>query len=210
MGNRFEELEAKYPDTVVLQMQGTFYRAYNRSAYVISELTGYKLRAIKEDVCTCGFPAVCEKKVAQACSDAAVSYVMYRGEEISDVHSFENSRFQEVLQKGMQKIPVPAKSKDASSDKSAQEKNTEVDIGKTFQAPRKGASGDQDIRILEGCGISQLAALEDLKASAAAEILENGMRITAISLLESRRESNLYMIRGLAICEKRDSSLDGE
>ena len=41
---KYEILQEQYPDTLVLELQGNFYKAYDSSACVLSGLMEYKLK----------------------------------------------------------------------------------------------------------------------------------------------------------------------
>ena len=41
---KYEILQEQYPDTLVLELQGNFYKAYDSSAWVLSGLMEYKLK----------------------------------------------------------------------------------------------------------------------------------------------------------------------
>ena len=42
--NRFELLAEEYPETLILQLRGSFYNAFNDGAMVLSDLMDYQLK----------------------------------------------------------------------------------------------------------------------------------------------------------------------
>ena len=65
---KYEILQEQYPDTLVLELQGNFYKAYDSSAWVLSGLMEYKLKETKAGY-KCGFPVVAYDKVKAVCEN---------------------------------------------------------------------------------------------------------------------------------------------
>ena len=78
---KYEILQEQYPDTLVLELQGNFYKAYDSSAWVLSGLMEYKLKETKAGY-KCGFPVVAYDKVKAVCENNRINYVFYDGERL--------------------------------------------------------------------------------------------------------------------------------
>lgn len=174
---KYEILQEQYPDTLVLELQGNFYKAYDSSAWVLSGLMEYKLKETKAGY-KCGFPVVAYDKVKAACENNRINYVFYDGERLSDQDVFLDNQFDEYrrLYKPVQKVqPSPV----------------EVTAKKETQA----------LLLVEGCGMNVSDALVDLKHNVEKQVLEKGFRIISLSVFEKEVNSKVVFMQGLAVYE---------
>lgn len=175
---KFENLKEQYPDMLVLQLQGNFYKAFNDSAYVLSGMMDYKLNPTKSGY-KCGFPTVAYDKVKEACELQRISYVVYDGETLVDQYSFSDNQFQSYCKMyGQENVQV--------------EKTIKKEI---VQEKR------QALILVEGCGVNMTDALSSLKDGIEKEILTKGFRIVSLSVLEKNGNNKLVLVQGLAVYE---------
>ncbi len=174
---KYEILQEQYPDTLVLELQGNFYKAYDSSAWVLSGLMEYKLKETKAGY-KCGFPVVAYDKVKAVCENNRINYVFYDGEKLSDQDVFPDNQFDEYrrLYKPVQKV---------------QSSPVEVTAKKERQA----------LLLIEGCGMNVSDALVDLKHNVEKQVLEKGFRIISLSVFEKEVNSKVVFMQGLAVYE---------
>lgn len=174
---KFEILQEKHPDMMVLQMQGNFYKAFNDSAYVLSGLMDYKLRTTKSGY-KCGFPVIAYDKVKAACEEQKISYVVYEGDKLVDQGNFLENRFQEYcLMYGP----------DDETDETVKKNNT--------------IKSGQALILVEGFGMNVTEAFGNLKENIEKEILSKGFRIVSLSVIEKDANSKVVFIQGIAVYE---------
>lgn len=175
---KFEFLKEKHPNTLVLQMQGNFYKAFNESAFVLSGLMNYKLKKTKSGY-KCGFPVVAYEKVKAMCEEQKISYVFYDGNVLVSQCDFSNEHFQEYCVMYGQ----------------------EIQEEKIIKAEKK-PENCQALILVEGCGINVSEALGNLKDNIIKEILSKGFRIVSLSLLEKDVNSEkIVFIQGIIVYE---------
>ena len=52
-----------HPDYVMMYKSGGFYKVFGKDAYILSNLCGYQINTLSENVTTCGFPSSAINKV---------------------------------------------------------------------------------------------------------------------------------------------------
>lgn len=171
---KFELLQERHPDVLVLEMQGNFYKAFNDSAFVLSGLMEYKLKETKTGY-KCGFPVVAYEKVNAACESHRINYVVYEGEKVVDQNSFEDNQFCNYC-----KMYEPDPENVCSLE----------------QVPEK----KQALLIVDGCGMNASDAIVDLKNNVEREILGKGFRVISLSVF-SREVNKVVIMQGLAVYE---------
>lgn len=175
---KFESLKEQYPNMLVLQLQGNFYKAFNDSAYVLSGLMDYKLKPTRSGY-KCGFPVVAYDKVKEACESQRISYVVYDGNALVDQNSFSDNQFQSYCKMyGRENIQA------------------EKTVKKEIMQEKK-----QALILVEGCGVNMPDALNSLKDNIEKEIISKGFRIISLSVLEKDGNNKLVLVQGLAVYE---------
>lgn len=112
MQTKTEMLMKQYPDHVVILLEGMFYNAHGVNAYILSYLTGYKLRKNGSNV-RCGFPATSLQRVQKLFEKARINYMIYSGELLEAHEDFPNNEYHTVL--NFLKV-TPGSSPETSSD----------------------------------------------------------------------------------------------
>lgn len=102
-----KELSEKYPESVVLVLQGGFYYAEGKSAEALASMTGYKLRKMKTGEVECGFPFGSLDKIMKLLEDKRVNYLVYRKDEIIHEYSKGTVVLDEYLKDANIPPPVP-------------------------------------------------------------------------------------------------------
>lgn len=69
---------------------GTFYHAYNRDAYILSYLFGYKIKEIESQTKECGFPLSALPKVKAKLENSKINYLTLDRRNNYDVDEQEN------------------------------------------------------------------------------------------------------------------------
>lgn len=96
-----------HPDYVALFLEGAFYKAYQKDAYIISALFGYKTK-IAGEVTSCGFPKSIIKRVQSKLEDEKINYLLidprnqYHVDEKSDNGNLNT--YSEKYQKSRDKV----------------------------------------------------------------------------------------------------------
>lgn len=95
----YEKLLTLYKETVVIRLRGMFYNAFEESAFVLSVITGYKIKKTSlTAMCKCGYPSTAFGKVLGLLKDGHINFVIYEGTKIIEKESFEDNRYLKVLQ----------------------------------------------------------------------------------------------------------------
>lgn len=86
-------------NTVVLKEGGMFFNAYDEAAFVLSQLTNYKVVMVSEKAKPkCGFPTSKIDTVIEILDAAHVTYLVKRKDsELSTANSFDNNQYQNAL-----------------------------------------------------------------------------------------------------------------
>ncbi len=85
-----------HKETICFFKVGTFYHCYNKDAYIISFLFGYKLKNLENDCVECGFPVDVIKRNVAKLENNKISYVIidkrnnYEEEEKQDFGNLNN------------------------------------------------------------------------------------------------------------------------
>ena len=131
-----EELSVKYPETLVLQLRGSFYNAFGESAYALAAISGYKIVATTNTV-RCGYPVSSKDKVIKKLRENHINYALYDKEECVAHETFEDNTFLQHVQKGNEVY------------KEQQEAQETIPKRKDFD----GRLPDSSFRIIEKCQI---------------------------------------------------------
>lgn len=81
---QFKILAEEYPGTVILQRQGKFYNAFDKSAIVLFDILNCKLNQTKKCTYKCGFPADFLPQKLKKIKDAGVGYVVCEKDKVID------------------------------------------------------------------------------------------------------------------------------
>lgn len=71
-----EQLADQYPGTLILQLRGKFYNAFDDSAKVLASIMGYKVKESTTGRSKCGFPSDALNKVMGCLKTSRISYVI--------------------------------------------------------------------------------------------------------------------------------------
>ena len=112
---RCEELSEQYPDTVILQLRGGFYNAFDDSAVVLASVMGYKVKAMESGRFKSGFPVNSMDKVAADLKLRHISFIILDGNNESNRLLFENSRFKDFYDASIVPVAEEAKKDSLSS-----------------------------------------------------------------------------------------------
>lgn len=96
MQTKTEMLMKQYPDHVVILLEGMFYNAHGVNAYILSYLTGYKLRKNGSNM-RCGFPATSLQRVQKLFEKARINYVIYSGELLEAHRVYADNEYQQFI-----------------------------------------------------------------------------------------------------------------
>ena len=173
---RFEILQEKHPDSMVLQMQGNFYKAFNESAFVLSGLMDYKLRNTKSGY-KCGFPVIAYDKVKDSCSGNRIAYVVYDGDSLVDQEMFADNQFHSFCNMYRKEI---------LEDKVVTQNNVK---------------SKQGLLLVDGCGMNMSDALSNLKDKVEKSIILNNMRVVSLNVMEDKSGGNLILLHGIVVFE---------
>ncbi len=180
--NNFEKLMKQYPETLIAQQQGNFYRMYEDSAYIIHALTEYKLNKSEEGTVHAGFPIEHPEKALKALRDNRINYKFFRGDEIVQEEDFgEDNRYAENVRmySGENKPTIPEKNKAAKDS--------------------KAVSSRQQAVTLTGVGQDTVNAMNDLLAQIEKLVLKDGSRVNALSATREERNGGIVQITGIVI-----------
>ena len=96
MQTKTEMMMRQYPDHVVILLEGMFYNAHGVNAYILSYLTGYKLRKNGTNV-RCGFPTTSLQRVQKLFGKARINYVIYSGELMTAHETYPDNEYQQFM-----------------------------------------------------------------------------------------------------------------
>lgn len=96
MQTKTEMLMKQYPDHAVILLEGMFYNAHGVNAYILSYLTGYKLRKNGSNV-RCGFPATSLQRVQKLFEKARINYIIYSGELLEAHRVYTDNEYQQFM-----------------------------------------------------------------------------------------------------------------
>lgn len=135
---RYDELSEHNPSTLVLQLQGGFYHAYDDSAKVLAAISGYKLREKTSGKLECGFPINALEKNISLLDQKGIRYIAFNGETVIKENSCDGKRYEEVLG-GNLPPPVVSPSnriKDSPSKKESANKPPDL-VNVQFRCPKE-------------------------------------------------------------------------
>lgn len=96
MSETVKEKREERSDAVIIRQQGMFYNCYDENAYILSGVTGYKVRYTASGRFKCGFPADSDKaieKVKRSFSEHHVSVCVYRNNDLVYESSETNNEY---------------------------------------------------------------------------------------------------------------------
>ena len=115
-------LSTQYPNTVILQLRGGFYNAFDDSAIVLSEIMDYKLNQSSSGKYKSGFPVNVLDKVLTQFKNHHVNTIVFDNEKIVDNIDFEDNSFinyvdEELLNKAQVNTETTEQSSNKDNDK---------------------------------------------------------------------------------------------
>ncbi|MDD3417481.1 MAG: hypothetical protein PHY47_26400 [Lachnospiraceae bacterium] len=94
----YEKILSIHKETVIVRLRGMFYNTFEESAFVLSLLTGYKVKKTSQNaMCKCGYPETAFDKVLDLLKKNHVNYVIYNGAEIIEKEIFEDNHYGSFL-----------------------------------------------------------------------------------------------------------------
>lgn len=72
-----KKIKETHPSALTIFKSGSFYKVYGKDAYIISNLFGYSLQLISENVYICGFPLKSIYSVVSKLEDKKVNYIIF-------------------------------------------------------------------------------------------------------------------------------------
>lgn len=89
---KYMQLSEKYPNTIILQVRGTFYNAFSDSAKVLSAVFGYKLVENEKGTYKSGFPIDGSESKFEYLKSQNISFLAMNKDEIVEQYdaSIEN------------------------------------------------------------------------------------------------------------------------
>ena len=91
--NKCEILSKQYPNTVILQLRGGFYNAFDDSAIVLSNIMDYKLNQSVSGKYKSGFPVNILDKVIKEFKKHHIDTIVFNNEKIVDNIIFDDNEF---------------------------------------------------------------------------------------------------------------------
>lgn len=137
---RYDELSEHNPSTLVLQLQGGFYHAYDDSARVLANITGYKLRQKPTGRLECGFPANVLEKIIDVLKRDGIRYIVFKGEAVIKENPCDGKRYKEVLENLPPPVISPAnrpKDSPPKNEPGKESQNLPDLVEVDFKCPRK-------------------------------------------------------------------------
>ena len=86
-------LAEQHKDVLILQSEGLFYVAYDESACVLSDVTGYKLVEMETGLLRCSGPASKLESMIGRLEQQEISYIAIKKDSILFSHEFEKNKF---------------------------------------------------------------------------------------------------------------------
>lgn len=181
MENKFEILEKKYPNTLIMQLQGNFYRAYNNSAYVLSGLMNYKLTPTASGH-RCGYPTTAFEKIVEECEINEINYVILSNDEVEAENKFEDNQYSSFLKM------YSVRAEEIKKESTDKEKEMIIDSDTTRQK----------VVIIEGCGMNLNEAFNSFQANIERDLISNGFNINCVSAIHEKM-GNTILVKGVVI-----------
>lgn len=181
------ELQEKYPDTLILRLRGNFYHSFEDSAFVLSALTGYKLRRrSKKSLYTCGFPHNALDKVIDILQQSRVNYIIFSAQEIVAHEIYNDNSFAST-----------ALAFDSFKDSS-------VETEKACVEENVSQIKKQYVKFYECSGTDQTSAYIDLQNKIDLE-LSKGSSVAALSFQKNKDKKDAlkrFVFSGIVIYER--------
>lgn len=181
------ELKEKYPDTLILRLRGNFYHSFEDSAFVLSALTGYKLRRrSKKSLYTCGFPYNALDKVIDILQQSRVNYIIFSAQEIVAHEIYNDNSFAST-----------ALAFDSFKDSS-------VETEKACVEENVSQIKKQYVKFYECSGTDQTSAYIDLQNKIDLE-LSKGSSVAALSFQKNKDKKDAlkrFVFSGIVIYER--------
>lgn len=93
----YKVFEEKYPGTIILQLRGNFYNAFDKSAMALADCFGYKLNRMDTGVYKCGFPASVLNERLDFIKNSNLGYVVFEnGQEVEVFLQEDKSEFEKI------------------------------------------------------------------------------------------------------------------
>jgi hypothetical protein len=187
---KYEDLTEKYPDTIVIRLRGMFYNAYDKSAFVLSELTSYKVKKANANAkCKCGFPTNALKKVKSILDNEKIDYIIFEGTAVVYEGHFEENRFSTVLSR----YDFSSVINEIEHVEHREEK---------VKSNKLENKLEQKILVYECYGNDQVSAYLELQQKIDVE-LKSGNRVVTMSCNFDKREiAGKYVLSGIVIYER--------
>ena len=187
MGNskrKFEELEERYPDSLVMQLRGKFYCAYDKCAVVLSDIFDYKLKST-DTSSRCGFSIEAFDKVKDELDRLHINYVFVQNGKVLDEGKFKNNGFCDLYYGAEVCL----------ADTNKEENDRGSACGKPMITQRTS--------IINGSGVNFEDAMIDIKKNIEKSILDNGFRVVSFSFITRNDVSNssIVELRGIVVYE---------
>lgn len=194
-GLSYEELAAKYPETVVIRLQGTFYKAFGNSAFVLNVLFHYSVCKMQSGKKRVGFPKSGLAKVLTGLDENKVNVIVFEGEKEVGRGEYANNQFNTVLARFSESN---IEDKTTLVNKKSVPEHTEEDKEK----PVCPVSGKQRVSFVQGQGISLENAIMDVQR-AVERLMETGKKIISFSFIENREteRKDAVLVQGLVVYE---------
>ncbi len=98
-----ENIRKLYPEYILAYRIGNFYQCFGRDAYIMSYIFGYKIKYIKKDIPSVGFPKKIVAKVQAMLEHKKINYMLLDTRNNYDVdHESDNgnlNEYREILNK---------------------------------------------------------------------------------------------------------------
>jgi hypothetical protein len=202
-----KDVRERYPNTLILRLQGMFYHAYGNSAFVLAAVTGYSVIITRGTLCdkqgvgcedcgkctfSCGFPINTLSKVTDLLGERNINYVVFDGDTVAHSLDFNTTnRFLEFLGDGKSVIDVPAKADVKSGMKSEDKKAVLSESEQTMQVSEQ----------MDFIGKNQTEAYLFLQQYVDAELIK-GKRVVSMSFYGERQSEHRFNLSGIIIFEK--------
>lgn len=183
------ELKEKYPDTLILRLRGNFYQSFDDSAFVLSAITGYKLRRrSKNSLYTCGFPCNALDKVMDLMQKAKINHIVFDAQEIVAQEIYDDNSFASI-------VPAFDSFKDSGieTEPTCSEEKDIVSLVKK-----------QYVKFYECSGTDQTSAYIDLQNKIDLE-LSKGSSVAALSFQKNKDKKDAlkrFVLSGIVIYER--------
>ncbi|MBR2044720.1 MAG: hypothetical protein IJ958_01130 [Agathobacter sp.] len=192
---KHEKYAEKYKDTVVMQLRGTFYNAFNDSAFVLNVLLGYKVNESGSQTYKAGFPIDALDKVVHICDENEVNYIAFDKGTIVAENTFSSNRFVEFCTS----FDMSAISKKETVEERAVQ---ELERGATIPNEEKQFSTErkQIVSHVQGQGLDLGNAIMNLERNLQS-IIDKGKEIVCFSFVEDKNagQGDVSQVQGIVI-----------